>query len=87
MAVEIVGRVEPAYWYAYADGVFSFHVAKYADDSEIIFRVNNKTWPSEALSGALAKYTFMRNATPEEVDNWNKEQGFVGDNSPKRIEV
>lgn len=73
-----VGEITRTKWYAFADGVFSFHTAHEMDDHGMltrrtIFRARSDTWPSVRAQEKGISYTFMLGSTPEEVELWLNE--------------
>lgn len=74
MAVEIVGKASTAKWYVFEDGVFSIHTAL-VDGEELMFRSDNKTWPSMHMDGL--EYQLIRNATDEEAEKFIAMEGLV----------
>ncbi len=73
-----IGEVDRTqYWYTLSDGtVISFHVAYLNEErtASILFVSDNETWPSVTLENmGIADYTFIRNATLDEVESFMSE--------------
>lgn len=72
MTYGVIGHIDetPVQWYVLKDGrVVSFHTA-ITDDGDRIFFSDSDTWPSIAAESLHIKYTFMRNSTPKEVEDY-----------------
>jgi hypothetical protein len=74
--VQVLGNVyedTEQRWYKLSDGtIVSFHIA-YTDKKRkesVILVSDNKTWPSITAAQLGLTYTFMRNATPQEISEF-----------------
>lgn len=67
----IVGRVPDLLWYAFGDGLFSFHTAIQRErDIRIVFRVRHDRWPAERAREKGIEYDYMRNSDLREIATW-----------------